>query len=68
MHRDADVGKLKSLPLLVTNLSDLEARVEMRYISKILNIIRGEIVIPPRQSIEIKVDIYPRKVNPGLFF
>jgi hypothetical protein len=52
----------------VTNLSDLEARIEVRYISKILNIIRGEILIPPRQSIEIKVDIYPRKVNPGLSF
>jgi hypothetical protein len=65
---DTDVGTLKSAPIHITNCSDLPARVEMRYISKVLNCYRGEIVIPPRQSFEIKIDIYPRKVVSILIF
>lgn len=62
---DTDVGTLKSLPLRLINISDLEAHVEVKYVSKILNIARGELIIPPRQSIDVKIDIFPRKVNPG---
>ncbi|KAJ3175580.1 hypothetical protein HDU87_006077 [Geranomyces variabilis] len=61
---DTDVGTLKSAPIQITNCSDLPARVELRFVSKVLNTYRDEIVIPPKQSIEAKVDIYPRKVNP----
>ncbi|TPX32047.1 nucleoside-diphosphate kinase [Synchytrium microbalum] len=61
---DTDVGTLKSCPLLITNVADLNARIELRFISKVLNTYRDELVIPPRQSVEVKVDIYPRKVNP----
>lgn len=61
---DVDVGTLKSLPVRITNLADLTANVELRYDSKILNCSRGEISIAPRQSQEVKIDIYPRKVNP----
>ncbi|KAJ3156718.1 hypothetical protein HDU86_003942 [Geranomyces michiganensis] len=61
---DTDVGTLKSAPIQITNCSDLPATVELRFVSKVLNTYRDEIVIPPKQSIEAKVDIYPRKVNP----
>ncbi|KAI8917062.1 hypothetical protein DFJ77DRAFT_331406 [Powellomyces hirtus] len=61
---DTDVGTLKSAPIQITNCSDLPARVELRFVSKVLNTYRDEIHIPPKQSIEAKVDIYPRKVNP----
>ncbi|KAJ3416131.1 hypothetical protein HDV05_003100 [Chytridiales sp. JEL 0842] len=61
---DTDVGTLKSAPIHITNCSDVAARIEMRYISKVLNCYRGEITIQPRQTFEMKIDIYPRKVNP----
>ncbi|KAJ3219397.1 hypothetical protein HK099_004728, partial [Clydaea vesicula] len=61
---DTDVGTLKSLPIAIFNLSELEAKVEIRFISKVLNTVRDEIRILPKQSVEVKVDIYPRKVNP----
>jgi hypothetical protein len=52
------------MPLTISNISDLAARVEVRYVSKVLNIYKGELFIPPNQSVEVKVDIYARKVNP----
>lgn len=61
---ETNIGTLKSLPLKISNISDLAARVEIRYISKVLNIYTGELFIPPNQTIEVKVDIYARKVNP----
>ncbi|KAJ3364071.1 hypothetical protein HDU91_002756, partial [Kappamyces sp. JEL0680] len=61
---DTDVGTLKSAPIFIKNCSDLPAIVELRYISKVLSSIRGELVIPSMQSLEVKIDIYPRKVNP----
>ncbi|KAJ3089439.1 hypothetical protein HK102_006398 [Quaeritorhiza haematococci] len=61
---DTDVGTLKSAPIHITNCSDMPARVELRYISKVLNTYRDEISLPPKQSVEVKIDIYPRKVNP----
>ncbi|TPX41332.1 hypothetical protein SeLEV6574_g06148 [Synchytrium endobioticum] len=61
---DTDVGTLKSAPLVIANLSDLACKIELRFISKVLNTYRDEIVIPPKQSVEVKIDIYPRKVNP----
>lgn len=60
---DTDVGTLKSSSIHIRNCSDLPAVVELRYISKVLSSIRGELVIPAKQSLEVKVDIYPRKVN-----
>ncbi|KAL1925437.1 uncharacterized protein VTP21DRAFT_320 [Calcarisporiella thermophila] len=61
---DTDVGTLKSLPIDIVNRSELTARVEIRFTSKVLNCYQGELVIPPLQSIEVKLDLYPRKVNP----
>ncbi|RKP27703.1 hypothetical protein SYNPS1DRAFT_26661 [Syncephalis pseudoplumigaleata] len=61
---DTDVGTLKSLPLVITNYSELPAQVQIRFASKILTCDRQQIAIPPKQSQEIKFEIYPRKVNP----
>ncbi|CAG8515229.1 20468_t:CDS:2, partial [Racocetra persica] len=60
---DTDVGTLKSMPITVTNLSELTARVELRFDSKVLYCTRKEIIIPPKLSTEVKLDMYPRKVN-----
>ncbi|ORY06684.1 hypothetical protein LY90DRAFT_678342 [Neocallimastix californiae] len=49
---DTNVGTLRSLPIKIYNRSEL------------INCIRGPYEIPPRQSLEVKIDIYPRKVNP----
>ncbi|KAI9597125.1 hypothetical protein BDF19DRAFT_464050 [Syncephalis fuscata] len=61
---DTDVGVLKSLPLIITNYSELPAQVQIRFASKILTCDRQQISIPPKQSQEVKFEIYPRKVNP----
>jgi hypothetical protein len=61
---DTDVGTLKSLPLFIRNCSDLPAKVELQYVSKVLRATGGEIIIPAKQTLETKIDIFPRKVNP----
>ncbi|KAG2233126.1 hypothetical protein INT48_005870 [Thamnidium elegans] len=61
---DTDVGTLKSLPINIFNRSDIMARVELQFCSKVLNCLRGEITIQPRSYVELKLDLYPRKVNP----
>ncbi|KAI7900712.1 uncharacterized protein BX663DRAFT_553713 [Cokeromyces recurvatus] len=61
---DTDVGTLKSLPINIFNRSDILARVELQFTSKVLNCLRGEITIQPRSYVELKLDLYPRKVNP----
>ena len=61
---DTDVGALKSSSIQIRNCSDLPTVVEMRFVSKILSATRGEIYIPAKQTIDTKIDIYPRKVNP----
>ncbi|KAI8325237.1 hypothetical protein GQ54DRAFT_283640 [Martensiomyces pterosporus] len=58
-----DVGMLKSMYLQVENLSQIEATVQCRLESKVINCIRTPIVIPPLQSESIRVDIYPRRIN-----
>ncbi|CAO3646465.1 unnamed protein product [Mucor hiemalis] len=61
---DTDVGTLKSLPINIFNRSDIMARVELQFSSKVLNCLRGEITIQPKSYVELKLDLYPRKVNP----
>ncbi|KAJ3358833.1 hypothetical protein GGF32_009929 [Allomyces javanicus] len=61
---DTDVGTLKSLPIKIHNLSDIAARVELSFASKVLSCHRDDLAIAPRQAVEVKIDIYPRKVNP----
>lgn len=62
---DTDVGALKSLPIKLMNLSELPATVRLDFQSKVLNCLpSGAITIPPKAGTELKLDIYPRKVNP----
>ncbi|KAG0051774.1 hypothetical protein BGZ83_003300 [Gryganskiella cystojenkinii] len=62
---DTDVGALKSLPIKLMNLSELPATVRLDFQSKVLNCSpSGAITIPPKSGTELKLDIYPRKVNP----
>lgn len=61
---DTDAGTLKSLPINIFNRSDIAARVELQFTSKVLYCLRGEIEIQPRSYVELKLDLYPRKVNP----
>jgi hypothetical protein len=61
---DTDVGTLKSSTIEIRNLSELPTLIELQYESKVLSSIRGELLIPAKQKVEIKLEIYPRKVNP----
>ncbi|KAJ1964266.1 hypothetical protein GGI12_001535 [Dipsacomyces acuminosporus] len=58
-----DVGMLKSMYIQVENLSQVEATVQCRLESKVINCIRTPVVIPPLQTQSIRVDIYPRRTN-----
>ncbi|KAJ2808218.1 hypothetical protein H4R21_000143, partial [Coemansia helicoidea] len=58
-----DVGTLKTMRLLVENLSQVEATVQCALESKVINCSRSPIAIPPMQSASIRVDIYPRRIN-----
>jgi len=62
---DTDVGALKSLPIKLMNLSEIPATVSLDFQSKVLNCSpSGAITLPPKSGTELKLDIYPRKVNP----
>ncbi|KAF9200015.1 hypothetical protein BGZ49_009783, partial [Haplosporangium sp. Z 27] len=62
---DTDVGALKSMPIKLINQSEIPATVQLDFQSKVLNCTpSGAITIPPKSSTELKLDIYPRKVNP----
>ncbi|KAJ1800340.1 hypothetical protein LPJ59_001171 [Coemansia sp. RSA 2399] len=58
-----DVGMLKTMYLQIDNLSQVDATVQCKLESKVINCIRAPIVIPPLQSKSVRVDIYPRRVN-----
>ncbi|KAF9353671.1 hypothetical protein BGX34_011443 [Mortierella sp. NVP85] len=62
---DTDVGAFKSLPLKLTNQSEIPATVQLHFKSKVLHCTpSGAVTIPPKSNTELKLDIYPRKVNP----
>ncbi|KAF9115028.1 hypothetical protein BGX27_009146 [Mortierella sp. AM989] len=62
---DTDVGALKSMPIKLINQSEIPAIVQLDFQSKVLNCTpSGPITIPPKSGTELKLDIYPRKVNP----
>ncbi|KAF9189592.1 hypothetical protein BGZ50_000692 [Haplosporangium sp. Z 11] len=62
---DTDVGALKSLPIKLINQSEISAIVQLDFQSKVLNCSpSGAITLPPKSGTELKLDIYPRKVNP----
>ncbi|KAF9435384.1 hypothetical protein BGZ76_006407 [Entomortierella beljakovae] len=62
---DTDVTTLKSMLFKLINLSEIPATVQLDFQSKILSCSpSGAITIPSKSSTELKLDIYPRKVNP----
>lgn len=60
---EANVGTRRSANIAVTNCSELTARVDLRFVSKVLSMFRDEVAIPPLQTVELKVDCFPRRVN-----
>lgn len=60
---DVQVGTRKSANISVTNRSELTARVDLRFVSKVLSMYRDEVAIPALQTVELKVESFPRRVN-----
>ncbi|CAO1624072.1 unnamed protein product [Sympodiomycopsis kandeliae] len=60
---EVNVGSRKSGHIEVRNHSDLSARVDLRFVSKVLSMYRDEMAIPANQSIHLTVDYSPRRVN-----
>lgn len=60
---EVQVGTRKSANISVTNRSELTARVDLRFVSKVLSMYRDEVAIPASQTIELKVESFPRRVN-----
>ena len=60
---ETNVGAKKSATLSVTNSSELTARVDVRFVSKVLSMYRDEVPIPALQTVDLKVDFFPRRIN-----
>ncbi|KAJ1026835.1 hypothetical protein NDA16_002132 [Ustilago loliicola] len=60
---EVQVGTRRSANISVTNRSELTARVDLRFVSKVLSMYRDEVAIPALQTIELKVESFPRRVN-----
>ena len=60
---EVTVGASKSSTLCITNLSALSARVEIAAISKVLNTNRNVIIIPPQETVEERIEFFPRRIN-----
>ncbi|SNX83766.1 uncharacterized protein MEPE_02474 [Melanopsichium pennsylvanicum] len=60
---EVQVGTRKSANISVTNRSELTARVDLRFVSKVLSMYRDEVAIPALQTVEMKVESFPRRVN-----
>jgi hypothetical protein len=60
---EVTVGASKSATVTIANLSALSARIEIYAISKVLSANRNVIVIPPYESVEEKIEFFPRRIN-----
>jgi hypothetical protein len=60
---EATVGAGKHVTVAIHNLSEITARVDLRYVSKVLSAFKGEIAIPPLQSHDVRLDLFPRRVR-----
>lgn len=60
---EVSVGSRKTSQIAVTNRSDLSARVDLRFVSKVLSMYRDEIAVPAGQTIHLSIDYSPRRVN-----
>jgi hypothetical protein len=60
---EANVGARKSAHVAVENRSELTARIDVRFVSKVLSMYRDEVAIPALQTVELRVDFFPRRIN-----
>ena len=60
---EVTVGASTSSTITIKNLSALSARVEIAAISKVLSANRNVIVVPPFESVEEKLEFFPRRIN-----
>lgn len=60
---DVTVGASKNAIITIRNHSALSARVEIAAISKVLSANRNVIVIPPLESVEERIEFFPRRIN-----
>ena len=59
----ASVGARKTSHIAVTNHSDLGTLVAVRFVSKVLSMFTDQVAIPAQQTVELKIDFFPRRVN-----
>ncbi|TYJ53645.1 hypothetical protein B9479_005733 [Cryptococcus floricola] len=57
------VGASKTTTIKIENLSELEARVEIAAMSKVLSAEKGVIMIPAKGTVEEKMEFFPRRIN-----
>lgn len=60
---ETSVGARKTGTLYVRNESQLTARVDVRFVSKVLSMYRAEVPIAPGQTVGLKLDFFPRRIN-----
>jgi len=61
---DCEIGCMKSSVVQIFNKSDLPAKVTLRYESKVLSFSQNTLTIPARNSMDLKIQIVPRRINP----
>ena len=59
----AGVGTRKPGQIAVTNHADLSTRILLRFVSKVLSMYMDPITVPARQTVEVRMDFFPRRVN-----
>ena len=59
----ASVGARMTAQVAITNHSELETRILLRFVSKVLSMYMDEIAVPARQTVELKMEFFPRRIN-----
>ncbi|KAM0791794.1 hypothetical protein ACM66B_004057 [Microbotryomycetes sp. NB124-2] len=62
---DVELGSAVQGTISITNLSEIPARVDLRFISKVLSAYRDEIEVAVGKTVDVKVDMVPRRTNPS---
>lgn len=63
---DCNIGELKSSSCILTNHSELPTVVKPLVTSKVISTVpNDEMMLGPKQSTELKIEIIPRKTNPN---
>jgi hypothetical protein len=60
---EVTVGASKTANLSIANRSALSARVEIAAISKVLRTNRSIIIIPPFETVDERLEFFPRRIN-----